>query len=113
LKHFFIAIFSTIFLILSNLSASEIKPKNNRFVSIFINHTLFINIRKLERKEDNLIINFGNNNRIWTIPYSEFATDDKVLFFSLSPAEISDILKKLKEKKNVVIDFDALTKNYY
>lgn len=109
-----ITIIITIITIFSYSNAKKIEK--DRFVSIFVNHTLFINIRKIERRDETLIVNFGNSNREWIISYSDFTDaedSDKLLFFSLSPMEIYKILNKLKEHKNIVIDFDALTKTYY
>ena len=91
------------------------KNYKDRFASVFVNHTLFINLRTIERKDDSLIIHFGNDNREWVISYADFITfrdTDKLLFFSLSQSEVDTILNKLEANRDIVINFDTLTKTY-
>lgn len=105
----------SILIILITLPHLNAKDSKDRFASLFVSHTLFINLRAIERKEDSLIIYFGNDNREWITSYSDFVVfkdSDKLLFFSLSQREIDDILTKLDTNKEIVINFDALTKNY-
>ena len=102
-------------MVLISISYLNAKNYKDRFASVFVNHTLFINIRQIERKDDSLIIHFGNDNREWVISYADFVTfrdSDKLLFFSLSQSEVDNILKKLEENSDIAINFDILTKTY-
>ncbi len=108
-------VITLIFMVLISISYLNAKNYKDRFASVFVNHTLFINLRTIERKSDSLIIHFGNDNREWVISYEDFTTfrdSDKLLFFSLSQDEIDNILKKLEDNHDIVINFDTLTKTY-